>query len=79
MEKKLTQEELENFRNSRSRFLDLRESLADIVINQERLENQRKSTLINIEQSYDEFQKIQNEIVEKYGSGNINLQTGEIK
>lgn len=79
MEKKLTPEELENFRNSRSRFLDLRESLADIVINQERLENQRKSTLINIEQSYDEFQKIQNEIVEKYGSGNINLQTGEIK
>jgi hypothetical protein len=79
MEKKLTPEELENFRNSRSRFLDLRESLADIVINQERLESQRKSTLINIEQSYDEFQKIQNEIVEKYGSGNINLQTGEIK
>lgn len=79
MEKKLTPEELENFRNSRSRFLDFRESLADIVINQERLENQRKSTLINIEQSYDEFQKIQNEIVEKYGSGNINLQTGEIK
>lgn len=79
MEKKLTSEELENFRNSRSRFLDLRESLADIVINQERLDSQRKSTLINIEQSYDEFQKIQNEIVEKYGSGNINLQTGEIK
>jgi hypothetical protein len=79
MEKKLTPEELENFRNSRSRFLDLRESLADIVINQERLESQRKSTLINIEQSYDEFQKIQNEIVEKYGPGNINLQTGEIK
>lgn len=79
MEKKLTQEELENFRTARNRFLDLRESLADIVINQERLENQRKSTLINIEQSYDEFQKIQNSIVEKYGTGNINLQTGEIK
>jgi hypothetical protein len=79
MEKKLTPEELENFRNSRSRFLDFRESLADIVINQERLESQRKSTLINIEQSYNEFQKIQNEIVEKYGPGNINLQTGEIK
>jgi len=79
MEKKLTQEELQNFTQKRNSFLDLRENLADIVINQERLENQRKTTLINIDSAYTEFQKVQNEIVDKYGTGNINLQTGEIK
>lgn len=74
----LTPEELERFNSARTRYVELRSRLADITITEERLKNDKQSTLMNVDMSQNEFAVIQKEIYEKYGEGVVNGQTGEI-
>jgi hypothetical protein len=77
-EKKLTQEELERFNSIRTNYIELRSHLSDIVITEERLKNDKQSTLMNIDIAHNEYSKIQKEIYEKYGEGMIDGKTGVI-
>ncbi len=45
-ERKLTPEELEKFNTVRSTYADLRSRLADIAITEERLKNDKQTTLV---------------------------------
>ena len=76
--KKLTTEELESFNTARENYYSLRGRLADIAIAEERLKNDKQSTLINISIAEEQLNKVNNEVHEKYGDGNVNMQTGEI-
>ncbi len=76
--KKLTPEELESFKAARDNYYSLRGRLADIAIAEERLKNDKQSTLINISIAEEQLNKVNNEVHEKYGDGNVNMQTGEI-
>jgi len=79
MSKKLTTEELEKFSRTREQYYDLRSHLTDIVLTEERLKNDKQSTLINIDMAYNELVAIQDEIHTKYGSVKVNMQTGEVQ
>ena len=79
MSKKLTKEELESFSKKRESYYDLRNHLTDIVITEERLKNDKQSTLINLDLAYNELVAIQDEIHSKYGSVKVNMQTGEVQ
>jgi predicted metal-binding transcription factor (methanogenesis marker protein 9) len=76
--KNLTPEELESFKTARDNYYSLRGRLADIAIAEERLKNDKQSTLINISIAEEQLNKVNNEVHEKYGDGNVNMQTGEI-
>lgn len=76
--KKLTTEELESFNTARDNYYSLRGRLADIAIAEERLKNDKQSTLINISIAEEQLNKVNNEVHEKYGDGSVNMQTGEI-
>jgi len=76
--KVLTAEELEKFKAARSNYYQLRERLADITITEERLKTDKQTTLINLDVAHNELAEVHKEIHEKYGEGNVNLQTGEI-
>lgn len=76
--KNLTPEELESFKAARENYYSLRGRLADIAIAEERLKNDKQSTLINISIAEEQLNKVNNEVHEKYGDGNVNMQTGEI-
>lgn len=79
MEKRqLTEDELERFSAARMNYYELKEHLADIVVTEERLKNDKQTTLMNIGISHDELMKVQQEIHDKYGEGKINMQTGEM-
>jgi hypothetical protein len=77
-ERKLTPEELEKFNTVRSTYADLRSRLADIAITEERLKNDKQTTLINVDLAHKEYATVQKEIYDKYGEGMINGITGEI-
>jgi len=79
MSKKLTTEELDKLSKSREQYYDLRGHLTDIVLTEERLKNDKQSTLINIGIAYDELVAVQDEIHAKYGSVKVNMQTGEVQ
>jgi len=79
MSKKLTTEELEKLSRTREQYYDLRNHLTDIVLTEERLKNDKQSTLINIDLAYNELVAIQDEIHTKYGSVKVNMQTGEVQ
>jgi hypothetical protein len=76
--KNLTPEELESFKAAHENYYSLRGRLADIAIAEERLKNDKQSTLVNISIAAEQLDKVNNEIHEKYGDGNVNMQTGEI-
>lgn len=75
---KLTGEELQKYTTANSNYYMLRSRLTDIVLTEERLKNDKQSTLINIELAQDELGKVNSEIHEKYGPGKVNMETGEI-
>jgi hypothetical protein len=79
MSKKLTPEELEKLSNTREHYYDLRIHITDIVLTEERLKNDKQSTLINIDLAYNELVAVQDEIHAKYGSVKVNMQTGEVQ
>jgi hypothetical protein len=58
-------------------FRDLKFQVADIELSFERLKNQKKATLANLEVAVHDLAKYQEEIIAKYGDITINLQTGE--
>lgn len=78
MANKLTQEELDKFISVRQSYFDLKDQIADIAINEERIKNQKLKALHQIEITYDELTSIHDDIRSKYGEGKVNLQTGEV-
>lgn len=75
--KKIEQEELSKLTELNRNFRDLKFQVADIELSFERLKNQKKSTLANLEIAVHDLAKYQEEIIAKYGDITINLQTGE--
>ena len=75
--KKIEQEELSKLTELNRNFRDLKFQVADIELSFERLKNQKKSTISNLEIAAHDLAKYQEEIIAKYGDITINLQTGE--
>lgn len=75
--KKIEQDELSKLTELNRNFRDLKFQVADIELSFERLKNQKKATLTNLEAAVHELAKYQEEIIAKYGDITINLQTGE--
>jgi hypothetical protein len=75
--KKIEQDELSKLTELNKNFRDLKFQVADIELSLERLKNQKKSTLTNLEVAVHDLAKYQEEIIAKYGDITINLQTGE--
>jgi hypothetical protein len=75
--KKIEQDELSKLTELNRNFRDLKFQVADIELSLERLKNQKKSTLTNLEVAVHDLAKYQEEIIAKYGDIKINLQTGE--
>jgi DNA-binding transcriptional MerR regulator len=74
---KIEQEQLERLTELNRSFRDLKFQIADIELSLERLKNQKKATLVNLEVSVHDLAKYQEELTAKYGDITINLQTGE--
>ena len=75
--KKIEQDELSKLTELNKSSRDLKFQVADIELSLERLKNQKKSTLTNLEVAVHDLAKYQEEIIAKYGDITINLQTGE--
>jgi hypothetical protein len=75
--KKIEQDELSKLTELNRSFRDLKFEVADIELSFERLKNQKKATLANLEVAVHDLAKYQEEIIAKYGDITINLQTGE--
>jgi hypothetical protein len=75
--KKIEQDELSKLTELNRNFRDLKFQVADIELSFERLKNQKKATLANLEVAVHDLAKYQEEIIAKYGDITINLQTGE--
>jgi hypothetical protein len=75
--KKIEQDELSKLTELNRNFRDLKFQVADIELSFERLKNQKKSTITNLEVAVHDLAKYQEEIIAKYGDITINLQTGE--
>ena len=75
--KKIEQDELSKLTELNRNFRDLKFQVADIELSFERLKNQKKATIANLEVAVHDLAKYQEEIISKYGDITINLQTGE--
>lgn len=75
--KKIEQDELSKLTELNRNFRDLKFQVADIELSFERLKNQKKATIANLEVAVHDLAKYQEEIIAKYGDITINLQTGE--
>jgi hypothetical protein len=73
----IEQNELSQLSELNRSFRDLKFQIADIELSLERLKNQKKSTLMNLETAVHDLAKYQEELTAKYGDITINLQTGE--
>jgi hypothetical protein len=76
--KVLTQEELIQLRELNQEHIDIVIELGDIEINKNDLKNRK----LQVIQQYNEYKlkemMISKKLTEKYGDGNISLETGEI-
>ena len=76
---KLNQEQLAALKSARDRVIDIRNSLADIVITEERCATDKKRLMFEYNQSSVEFKKINKEIVDLYGdNATIDMETGDV-
>jgi hypothetical protein len=75
--KKIEQDELSKLTELNRNFRDLKFQVADIELSFERLKNQKKATIANLEVAVHDLAKYQEEVIAKYGDITINLQTGE--
>lgn len=75
--KKIEQDELSKLTELNKNFRDYKFQVADIELSFERLKNQKKAVLTNLEVAVHDLAKYQEELIAKYGDITINLQTGE--
>ena len=75
---KLSKDELEQLRGFRRQNNEITFQLGNIDIQKAILEGQRSDTLESLANLQDESKKVGKELQEKYGEGNIDLDTGEI-
>lgn len=75
---KLSKEELEQLRGFRRQNNEITFQLGNIDIQKAILEGQRSDTLERLANLQEESNKVGKELQEKYGEGNIDLDTGEI-
>lgn len=74
---KLTNEELESLKESRSKSDNITLSLGQIEIQKAMLESQKGSILKELSELQETQNTLAKELQDKYGIGNIDLETGE--
>jgi septal ring factor EnvC (AmiA/AmiB activator) len=74
---KLTNEELEKIKQFQSTQNQIVGSLGEIEIQKQVLEGQKNNILNQFQQFQEEQNKFSKELQDKYGDGNINIETGE--
>ena len=74
---KLTQEELKQLTEVKEKRDQIVYNLGQVDIQRAMLEGQRSSILENLAKLQEEETKVGKELQEKYGNGNINIETGE--
>jgi hypothetical protein len=76
--KKINKEELEKLTSLRTEYATLRNRLCDITLTEERLKTDKQQTLMNISEATQMMTEFHKTLQDKYGDGQINMQTGEI-
>lgn len=74
---KLTQEELKQLTEVKEKRDQIVYNLGQVDIQRAILEGQRSSILENLAKLQEEETKVGKELQEKYGNGNIDIETGE--
>jgi len=77
--KKLSQEELQQLKDFQTESNNVTFTLGQIDIQRALLEGQRNEILEKLAQLQEKNNKFAIELQEKYGDGNIDLETGEFK
>jgi len=77
-EKKLSEIELTTVQSIKEKYKLIRNKLGDIEMSFNNLEIQKKSVLESLKELRNFESTYTKELIDKYGSGNINLKTGEI-
>jgi|TARA_R110002020_G_scaffold102076_2_gene239958 tRNA(Ser,Leu) C12 N-acetylase TAN1 len=75
---KLDAEELVQLKKSQQEFINVRLQVGDVEINLNRLEQKKKSLLFDVENKGTELQTYVSSLREKYGSADVNMETGEL-
>ena len=75
--KKLTEEEVATLRDLQQRSQQIAQQLGTFEIQRLNLEAQRKTVEELFTEVRDEELKLSQDLYEKYGNGNLNLETGE--
>jgi len=76
--KKINKEELDKLTSLRTEYATLRNRLCDITLTEERLKTDKQQTLMNISEATQMMTEFHKTKQDKYGDGQINMQTGEI-
>ena len=74
---KLTSEELEKLKNFQTQNNQITNSLGQIEIQKQVLESQKIDILQQLSKFQEESSELSKELQEKYGNGNIDIETGE--
>jgi stress response protein YsnF len=77
MNKKLTQEEIENLTNLKLKYRDLIEVIGNTEIQIMNLEFRKEQFKVNLKEIQEEEIRLGKELEEKYGNGTISLENGE--
>jgi hypothetical protein len=77
MANKITKEELDKLVAANRMYRDLKFAVADIEMSFERLKDQKKVTMEQLKGATMDLSVTQQEIYDKYGDVQVNLQTGE--
>ncbi len=77
MKNKIKKEELDKLVAANRMYRDLKFAVADIEMSFERLKEQKKVTMEQLKGATMDLSNTQQEIYDKYGDVQVNLQTGE--
>jgi hypothetical protein len=77
MKNKIKKEELDKLVAANRMYRDLKFAVADIEMSFERLKDQKKVTMEQLKGATMDLSNTQQEIYDKYGDVQVNLQTGE--
>jgi hypothetical protein len=77
MKNKIKKEELDKLVAANRMYRDLKFAVADIEMSFERLKDQKKVTMEQLKGATMDLSVTQQEIYDKYGDVQVNLQTGE--
>ena len=75
--KVLTQEEIDGLKSIKTKLINLTTALGEIEITKLDLENRRKLIEQGLSDLFNEEKDLAKKLEEKYGKGNISLETGE--